>query len=109
MSAPAEAALTNPFPVVSTVVLMMRDYDRHRFEYPRHDGSDPQSPALDRLSPDTRQEALRVATETLLDWRRAGRPYLGPRQIKSAYQSLIVTPAFIEKYIRASEVTAENL
>ena len=103
MSDPAEVALSNPFPVVRTVVLMMREYDRYRFEYPRHDGSEPPLPALDRLSPDTRQEALRVAAETLLDWRNAGRPYLTPQRIKSAYQNLIATPAFIAKYIKEQE------
>ena len=103
MNNPDEADLTSPPPVVRTVVLMMRDYDRYRFEYPRPDGSDPPPPALDRLSPDTRQEALRVAAETLMDWRNAGRPFLTPQRIKSAYQSLIATPAFIDKYIKEYE------
>jgi len=93
-------AFSSPRSVVQTVVLMMREYDRCRFEYPRDDGSVPPPPALDRLSPDTRQEALRVAAETLLDWRRAGRPGLAPHRIKSAYQNLIATPAFINKYIK---------
>jgi hypothetical protein len=100
MSSPAEGALTNRYPVVQTVVLMMRDYDRYRFEYPRQDGSEAPAPALDQLSPDTRQEAMRVATETLMDWRNAGRPYLTPQRIKSAYQNLITTPAFTKKYIK---------
>jgi hypothetical protein len=103
MNNPDEADLTGPPPVVRTVVLMMRDYDRFRFEYPNHDGKSRTSPALDRLSSDTRQEALRVAAETLADWRNAGRPYLTPQRIKSAYQSLISTPAFIDKYIKEYE------
>ena len=97
------AALTNPYPLVSKVVLLVREYDRFRFEYPMHDGSEPKPPVLDRLSRDVREEALRVATETLMDWRNAGRPHLGPRQIKSAYQNLIATPAFINKYIKEKE------
>lgn len=44
-----------------------------------------------------------MAAETLLDWRRAGRPFLTPQRIKSAYQSLIATPAFINKYIKEQE------
>ena len=103
MNNPDEADLTSPPPVVRTVVLMMRDYDRFRFEYPSHDGKVRTSPALDRLSTDTRQEALRVAAETLLDWRKAGRPGLTPQRIKSAYQNLIATPAFINKYIKEYE------
>lgn len=103
MNNPDETELTNPPPVVRTVVLMMRDYDRFRFEYPSHDGKGRTSPALDRLSPDTRQEALRVAVETVMDWRNAGRPFLTPQRIKSAYQNLISTPAFIDKYIKEQE------
>lgn len=100
MNQPPEADLSNAYAVVQTAVLMVREYDRHRFEYPRPDGSEPQPPALNRLSPEVREEALRVAAETLSDWRNAGRPHLEPRQIKAAYQNLIATPAFIEKYIR---------
>jgi len=100
MNDPPEEALRNPAPVVRTAVLMVRAYDRYRFEYPRHDGSEPTPPALDRLSPDTRQEALRVAAETLADWRNAGRGHLEPQRIKSAYQNLIACPAFIDKYIK---------
>jgi hypothetical protein len=103
MSSPDEAALSNPFPIVRTVVVMMRDYDRCRFQYPRQDGREPPPPALDFLRPDTRQEALRSAAETLRDWRNAGRPCLTPQRIKSAYQNLIATPAFIDKYIKEQE------
>lgn len=99
MSGPPEAALSNPFPVVRTVISTVREYDRFRFEYPWRDGSDPTPPALDRLSADTRQEALRVAAETLSDWRKAGRPYLTPHRIKGAYQNLITRPAFVRKYL----------
>jgi hypothetical protein len=92
----SDAELRNPPQVVRTVVLMVREYDRFRFNYPRHDGSEARFPTLEYLSSDTRQEALRVAAETLLDWRKAGRPHLDPKRIRAAYQHLISCPWFLQ-------------
>jgi len=103
MNSPPVAALSNPPAVASTAVRMAKEYDRSRFAYPRNDGGDWPAPVLDRLSPDVREEALRVASETLSDWRAAGRPHLEPHRIKASYQYLIACPGFIEKYIKERE------
>jgi len=103
MNGPPAAALSNPPAVVNTAVRMVQEYDRIRFGWPRHDGKPWPIPALDLLSPEVREEALRVAAETLCDWRQAGRPHLEPHRIKSVYQYLIACPAFRDKYIKEEE------
>ena len=103
MNQPRAADLSNPCQVAMTAARMVRERNRVRFGWPTHDGQAWPLPTLDFLSPDTRQEAERVAAETLLDWREAGRPHLEPHRIKKAYQYLIACPAFIDKYIKEEE------
>jgi hypothetical protein len=103
MNVPPQAALSNPSPVVNTAVHLVREYDRYRFGWPTHNGKEWPPSRLDLLSPDVREEALRVAADTLSDWRRAGRPFLEPHRIRTTYQYLVSCPAFIERYIKEQE------
>jgi hypothetical protein len=100
MNDPPASDLTNDPAVVRTAVRLVREYDRFRFELPRNDGQPTKRPDLDLISPDVRPEALRVAAETLADWRAAGRPHLAPHIIKQSYQLLVSSPAFREKYVQ---------
>jgi hypothetical protein len=79
---------------------MVHDHSRIISGWPRYDGSAWPPATLDYLSPEVREEALRVAAETLADWKQAGKPYLGQNKIKATYRYLISCPAFIEKYVR---------
>jgi hypothetical protein len=103
MNVPPQSALTNPSPVVTTAVHLVQEYDRIRFGWPTHDGREPPPARLTSLSPEVQAEALRVAAETLSDWRRAGRPLLEPHRVRSVYQYLVSCPAFIERYITKEE------
>lgn len=100
MNSPAVADLTNPIQVACVAVGLVRDRDRIRLDWPRHDGEEWRPAFLGALSPDVRQEAELVANETLSDWKRAGQPHMGWRRIKYAYRHLTSCPAFIERYVR---------
>lgn len=78
----------------------MQEAERVRFGWPRYDGKEHRRPVLEFVSPVVREEAQRVAYETLSDWRRAGRPHLRPESIKRVYRYLVTCPAFISKYVR---------
>ena len=99
MNGPADADLTNPAQVASLSVQLVKEAEAGRFGWPTADGEERSRPALDFLSPEAREEAERTAAETLSDWRRAGRPHLGPDRLKRTYQYLITCPAF-RKYVR---------
>ena len=100
MNAPDKADLSNPFAVASVAVGMIWERDRTRLAWPRHDGEEWNPPALNFLSPDVRDEAELVAAETLSDWERAGKPYMGRDRIRCTYQHLIGSPDFQKKYVR---------
>jgi hypothetical protein len=99
MNQPHETDLTNPYRVAQTAVLLVRDQDRVRLGYPRHDGRSWDAPFLDALSPELREEAERTAAETRCDWAKAGRQYLGERAIRLAYKHLVSCPPFASKYL----------
>jgi hypothetical protein len=103
MNVPPQTALSNPAQVVTTAVHLVQEYDRIRFGWPTHDGRQLPPARLSSLSPEVQKEALRVAAETLCDWRRAGRPHLDRHRIKATYQYLVSCPAFIERYIKEQE------
>lgn len=94
-----EEVLRNPSAVAFEAMRLMHGRDRHYMGWPRHDGLPWPMPALDGLSLESRQEAERVAAETLADWQAAGEPYLTPWRIKQTYQFLINSPAFRAKYV----------
>ena len=100
MNVPPAALLSNPPHVVNTAVQLVQEHDRVRFGWPTHDGRELPTARLSSLSPEVQEEALRVAAETLCDWRRAGRPHLQPLRIKSVYQYLVSCPAFASKYLQ---------
>ena len=67
--------LSNPLRVSSLSVMLRKGDDRAKLGYPNSFGADFTSPLIP-FSPDAQAEALQVAAETLLDWKRAGRPRL---------------------------------
>lgn len=67
--------LSNPLRVASLSVILSMGDDRARLGYPNAYGANFTSPLID-YSPDVQAEAIRVAAETLVDWKRAGRPRL---------------------------------
>ena len=87
---------------------MARERDRIRLGWPRVSPVERKPLRLEYLSPDVREEAERVAAETLSDWRKAGEPHLGPHRIKTTYQYLVATPAFRNKYVRPADPTNEQ-
>lgn len=87
--------LTNPMPVAWEAVSLLRDDDRVRLGWPHHAGKQFVS-LLPRLSPESADEARKVAAETHADWDRAGRPHLTPESIKREQ-------SYIAAYIRNSE------
>ena len=108
MNDPPASDLTNDPAVVRTAVRLVREYDRFRFDCPRHDGQPSKRPDLYLISPDVRPEALRVAAETLADWRAAERPHLEPHIIKQSYQRLVSSPAYIKRYVRQPDDNKEQ-
>jgi hypothetical protein len=100
MWTPPQADLSNPLDVTLLAVRLVHEWERVRFGWPSHDGKDWPLPALDKLNPEVRPEALVVAAETLSDWRAAGRPHLTPERIKRVYQSLVSSAPFIAKYVQ---------
>jgi len=103
MNGPPQAALSNPPKVVSTAVHLVQELDRIRFGWPTHDGRELAPARLSSISLEAQGEALRVAAETLCDWRKAGRPYLEAHRIKATYEYLTSCPAFIDRYIKESK------
>lgn len=103
MNQPPEADLSNLCRAALRAVPLVRDFDRYRLSLPAHDGRDRPSPALFALSYPEQDEALRVAADTMWDWRREGQPHLGPDRIKAVYQNLVTSPAFIARYIKEQE------
>jgi hypothetical protein len=99
MNGPHEVDLTNPVRVALVAVHMVQEHDRTRLGWPRHDGKQWNPPALDFLSSDVRQEAKRVAAETLADWERCGEAFMGWNKIKHTYQGLVSSPAFRTQYV----------
>lgn len=87
---------------------MVREHDRIRLGWPRHDGKPWDTPKLHFLSPDVREEAELVAAETFSDWERAGKPYMGRDTIKSTYKALVACPAFIACYVRTNDHNREQ-
>lgn len=67
--------LSNPTRVASLSVILCKGDDRARLAYPNAYGAGFTSPLID-YSPDVQAEAIRVAAQTLVDWKRAGRPRL---------------------------------
>jgi len=100
MHEPHETDLSNPCRVAMVATHMVHEHDRIRLGWPRHDGYPWNPPALDYLSPDVREEAERVAAETLSDWEKAGKPYMGGTKIKRTYLALVSCPDFSRRYVR---------
>ena len=100
MNQPHEIELRNSCRVASVAVRLVHEHDRQRLGWPRHDGGEQPPSALDFLSPDARLEAERVAAETLSDWEKAGKPFMGQSKIKRTYQYLVSCPAFSSAYVR---------
>jgi len=110
MNQPHELDLRNPRQVALASVMIVRDYDRQRFGWPRHDGKEWNRPQIEFLSPDVRKEAELVAAETMEDWKKAGMPHLGRNAIRRAYLFLTTTPAFRTKCVppMAEDATKET-
>jgi hypothetical protein len=83
----APSQLRNPYRLVSAVISMCREQDRARTGYPHWKGGTFRL-ALDELSPDSREEALRVAEETVADWEKVGRPGLTAKRFKTVQQHI---------------------
>jgi hypothetical protein len=102
MSGPHETDLSNSCQVAIVAVRLVQERDRIRLGWPRHHPAERKQPSLDFLSPEVREEAERVAVETLADWTSAGKPYLGFNRIKTTYQYLVACPEFRDKYVRSA-------
>jgi len=105
---PSPAGLRNPYTVASAAVDMMMGHDRYHLGFPRYDGAEWPTPALDGLTPECQHEVKRVAAETLADWAAAGSPWLDPSRIKTHYQLLTSSPAFRAKYIGADAGSTQS-
>jgi hypothetical protein len=81
-------SIPNDLEVSRTVVVLMRDADRHRLGLPTLDGKPRTPPALYDLSPDCRHEAELVAAETVAAWEEAGRPFIRSHGIPGAERLL---------------------
>lgn len=103
MNGPHEMDLSNPTAVANLAVSMVRENDMVRLGWPHHAGKEWPLPRLSVLSPDVREEAERVAAETLADWKKAGRPHLGADRVKTTYQYLTACPAFRDRYIKPAD------
>lgn len=97
---PPKSDFRNSMAVASLAVGLVRERDRTELGWPTHDGAKRAPLRLAALSAEVRGEAELVASETLLDWERAGKPHMGRKAVKTGYQFLISCPAFITKYVR---------
>lgn len=86
MNDPEAGCLTNPNRVASTAVTLVQISDRARLDYPSGIAGTPHDDRLPAMSPDVQAEARLVATETMADWERAGRPGITPERIKQIHQ-----------------------
>lgn len=77
--------LSNPYAVASLAVTLCCAHDRKRLGYPCYD-SKRTTLVLGDLSEDNRQEALRVAAETIVDCQRAGSLIVTANDVKTTYQ-----------------------
>lgn len=93
---PKPDELSNPQEQAWEAAEMMRQHQRYHLRWPRSGGKQWPAPALDGLDPVSRQEAERVAAETLADWERAGCPRLSAHSIKQVFQCLLTFPGFQE-------------
>jgi len=94
MDVPKPGELSNPRQRAWEAADMMRQHQRYHLRWPRIGGKQWPAPALDGLDPASRQEAERVAAETLADWERAGCPRLSAHSIKGVFQCLLTLPQF---------------
>lgn len=78
-------ALSNPQEVANLAVKLCRAHDRQRLGYPAY-SSKPATMVLDDLNEDNRQEAMRVAAETIVHCQRAGMLVASASDIKFTYQ-----------------------
>ena len=79
-------ALSNPYRVALTSVMLVQESDRVRLGYPLGNSSKPHNDRLPALSPDSQAEARLVASETIADWERAGRPGITATRIRTVQQ-----------------------
>jgi hypothetical protein len=96
MDVPKPGELSNPRQRAWDAADMVRQHQRYHRRWPRMGGKQWPAPALDDLDPASRQEAERVAAETLADWERAGCPRLSVQSIKAVFQCLLTLPKFQE-------------
>lgn len=96
---PSADLLRNPFATVCDAVLTWAEYERWSLGWPHHAGEEWKTPAFNGLKPEHQREIQRVAVETLEAWEVAGCPKLCEESIKTTYQYLTSTPAFINKYV----------
>jgi hypothetical protein len=86
---PDYGALTNPMRVAIVSVILCRDHDRLRLNFPLSASSEAITDVLPSLSPDAQAEARLVAAETFADWERAGRPGITSKRMRSAHQYIM--------------------
>ena len=86
MNDPEAGCLTNPMLVASTALTLVQISDRVRLGYPSGIAGKPHTDRLPILSPDVQAEARLVASETMADWERAGRPGITSERIKHIHQ-----------------------
>lgn len=82
-----EVQLSNSVAVAVGAINLCRNADRAR-GYPNLSGK-PQSNDLPNLSPELQADAVRVANETVEDWKQAGSPHLS-RAIASTHETIAV-------------------
>lgn len=78
--------LSNPMRVAVTSVVLVQTSDRVRLGYPSGIDGKPHDDRLPALSPDSQAEARLVASETMADWERAGRPGITADRIRAVQQ-----------------------
>ena len=82
-----EAQLSNSVAVANGAIHLCRNADRAR-GYPNLSGK-PRLNELPNLSPELQAEAVRVANETVEDWKQAGSPHL-LRAVASTHETIAV-------------------
>ncbi len=95
--------LSNPYDVASLAVRLCMFHDRKRLGFPVYPDNAIRF-ALDDLTEDNRQEALRVAAETIVDCQRAGMHEPTAGDIKHTYQ--LVTNMVI--HLATLDITKET-
>ncbi len=88
-SYPDRKRLKHDYADASDAVRMIREEDRYRLGWPRHDGKQPATPALHGLTADRRREVKAIAEDTRAAWEVAGCPYADADRITRTYQNLM--------------------